>query len=244
MVGEKRPGRLWFSGGPSRRRPPCCRLLAAYARCSHWVTSCMQSEMAFGSRVRGARRIREQPESREMAAAAPSTSARSAQAACSRTRRTRSSKLICVPSRSPASDGATGARNRSNACRGFACPVARASATPSSVSTGAPGHPVSSGFTATTRRPPRHSARARRSRSTSCPRRCPYPRSVAPKVQASSCPFHGAPCDSIRYRGADWRMRRAANAAPNPLSMLQTTTPAAQLVSMPAKAASPPTPTP
>ena len=22
VVGEKRPGRLWFSGGPSRRRPP------------------------------------------------------------------------------------------------------------------------------------------------------------------------------------------------------------------------------
>lgn len=64
VVGEKRPGRLWFSGGPSRRRPPCCRLLAAYARCSQWVTSCVQSEMAFGSRVRGAQRIRAPRETR------------------------------------------------------------------------------------------------------------------------------------------------------------------------------------
>ena len=69
VVGEKRPCWLWFSGGPSRRPPPCCRFLAPYARCSQWVTSCMQSELAFGSRVRGAQRIREQPESREMAAA-------------------------------------------------------------------------------------------------------------------------------------------------------------------------------
>lgn len=38
VVGEKRPGRLWFSGGPSRRRPPCCRFLAPDARCSQWVT--------------------------------------------------------------------------------------------------------------------------------------------------------------------------------------------------------------
>ena len=28
VVSEKRPGRLWFSGGPSRRRPPCGHFLA------------------------------------------------------------------------------------------------------------------------------------------------------------------------------------------------------------------------
>ena len=39
VVGEKGPGRLWFPDGPSRRRSPCCRLLAAYTRCSQWVTS-------------------------------------------------------------------------------------------------------------------------------------------------------------------------------------------------------------
>ena len=37
VVGKKRPCRLWFSGGPSRRRPPCCRFLAPYSRCSQWV---------------------------------------------------------------------------------------------------------------------------------------------------------------------------------------------------------------
>ena len=32
VVGEKRPGRLWFSGEPSRRRHPCCCFLAPDAR--------------------------------------------------------------------------------------------------------------------------------------------------------------------------------------------------------------------
>ena len=43
-----------------------------------------------------------------------------------------------------------------------------------------------------------------------------------------------------QYRSRARRIRAAANAAPNPLSMLQTTTPEAQLDSIPARAANPP----
>jgi hypothetical protein len=35
VVGEKRPGRLWFFGRPSRLRLACCRRLAGHARCHH-----------------------------------------------------------------------------------------------------------------------------------------------------------------------------------------------------------------
>ena len=56
VIGKERPVRLPFPRGPSLRRPRSWGFLAASTRCRQWVTSCIQSTLAFLDRACAARK--------------------------------------------------------------------------------------------------------------------------------------------------------------------------------------------